>query len=146
MVRVVATFVVVIVAACRPPGWGKDVSDVDAGEAAPDADDTPAPDAGPTPPDAAAVTCEQTFRLEGQGAATSIWLTGDFVGWAGNPTDGAIALELGGDAAWTATHTFDAGSYQYKFIVDGATWIADPANPDTIGDGLGGFNSVYSCE
>jgi hypothetical protein len=137
---------VLLLAACRPPGWGKDPPDVDAGEASPDADDTPAPDAAPADPDATPTTCEHGFRLEGQGSATSVWLTGDFVGWAGNPGDGAIALALGVDAAWTATHTFDAGSYQYKFIVDGSTWMADPANPDQISDGLGGFNSVYVCE
>ncbi len=145
MLRLAATSVLIasLVPACRPPGWGKDPIDVDAG-GSPDADVTPAPDAAPPSPDASAVSCEASFRLEGQGAATAVSLTGDFVGWAGTTADGAVALTLGGDGAWTGARTFAAGSYQYKFIVDGV-WMADPANPDTIGDGLGGFNSVYVC-
>src|SRR5688572_27243281 len=137
--------VVIFLAACRPPGYGEE-PDTDAGADAasvtgPDA--APAPDAGP---DAAAVTCEGSFRLEGYGGAASVWLTGDFVGWAGSTGDGAVALALGVDGAWTGTRTFDEGTYQYKFIIDGTSWIADPANPETIDDGFGGINSVYLCE
>jgi hypothetical protein len=131
-------------AACRPPGYGEE-PDTDAGpgpDAAPGIDAAPAPDAGP---DAAPVTCEASFRLEGHGTAASVWLTGDFVGWAGNPGDGAVALVLGGDGVWTGARTFDEGTYVYKFIVDGTSWIADPANPDTVDDGFGGVNSVYRC-
>lgn len=155
MLRVCCWIVLVaaLAAACRPPGWGKDPDDgddadagatVDGDPGAPDADVT-APDAA-TGPDAAPVSCAQTFRLEGQAGASSVWLTGDFVDWAGTPAAGAIELTLGGDDAWTTTRTFDGGSYEYKFIVDGATWMTDPANPNTVGDGLGGFNSVYVCE
>ena len=58
---------------------------------------------------------------------------------------GAIALTLGTDGAWTGQHTFAAGVYQYKFIVDASQWIADPTNPNGIDDGLGGRNSLYTC-
>ena len=44
---------------------------------------------------AVAVTCEGSFRLEGYERAASVWLTGDFVAWAGTPEDGAVALALG---------------------------------------------------
>jgi len=71
-------------------------------------------------------------------------VTGDFVGWAGSVVDGAVAMTLGGDQAWTAQHTFAPGTYQYRFNVDG-TWMADPANPNQVPNGLGGFNSVVSC-
>ena len=129
-----------VAAACHPPGWGKEEPPADA--AAPDG--APSPD-GPIPIDGAAVTCDADFRLDGHGGAVSVWLTGDFVGWAGQPADGAIALTL--DAgAWKGAHTFAAGSYQYKFIVDGASWIPDPGNPNTIDDGFGGTNSVYTCD
>src|SRR5262249_48025087 len=30
---------------------------------------------------------------------------------------------------------------QYKFFVDGTTWVVDPANPNTVSDGFGGMNS-----
>jgi len=138
--------VVILLAACRPPGYGE--SEADAGA---DAAAAPAPDAAAGPDgapavDAALVTCDAAFRLEGYPDATSVWLTGDFVGWAGSPDDGAVALVLGGDGAWTATRSFDAGTYVYKFIVDGTSWIADPGNPDTVDDGFGGINSLYVCD
>lgn len=135
-------FALVVLAACHPPGWGKDQGEVDAAAAV---DAAPAPDAGPTAPDATPITCDQTFRLEGQAAATSVLLTGDFTSWAGQPADGAIPLTLDVDSAWTVVHTFAAGTYQYKFIVDGA-WIPDPANPDTVDDTFGGVNSLYVCD
>ena len=135
--------VLLLAAACRPPGYGKGDDDgaPDAGLDAPVGSD---PDAAPAP-DAPQLTCDATFQLAGHDTATEVWLTGDFVGWAGQPADGAIALVLGGDGIWSVTHTFDAGTYQYKLIVDGA-WIADPANPDTVDDGFGGVNSLYVCE
>jgi serine protease AprX len=36
------------------------------------------------------------------------------------------------------------GTYQYKFLLDGGRWLADPANPLRAHDGYGGFNSVLS--
>jgi len=127
----------VVVVACRPPGYDK-------------GDDTPAIDAAPKPPDAAidapaATTCEKSFRLEGNGSASSVWLTGSFVSWGGNPGAGAVELVKGADDVWSVVKTMDAGSHQYKFIVDGTNWIADPANPNFIDDGFGGRNSVYTC-
>lgn len=134
-----AMFTAVLLAvACRPPGYDKGGGD-----------DAPAVDAAPTPPDAApdaaATTCEKGFRLDGHGGASTVWLTGDFVMWGGNPGAGAVELAKDGDGVWMGTHTFDAGSHQYKFIVDGTTWITDPANPNQIDDGFGGTNSVYTC-
>ena len=123
--------------ACRPPGYDK-------------GDDTaPAVDAAPTQPDAAidaaATTCEKSFRLEGNGGAGSVWLTGSFTNWGGDPGAGAIELAKGGDDVWSVVKAMDAGSHQYKFIVDGSSWIADPANPNFVDDGFGGRNSVYTC-
>ena len=122
--------------ACTPPGWGKPLPDAAAGD-------------GTSPPiDAAidgAATCDRAFRLEGHATASSVWLTGDFLSWAGNPASGAIQLALGADGAWTASYTFTAGPHQYKFIVDQSQWITDPTNPDQVDDGLGGKNSLYTC-
>jgi hypothetical protein len=122
--------------ACRPPGYGKgddDVEPVD-GPAADSSTDTPA-----------ATTCEKSFRLDGRESAGSVWLTGSFVQWGGDPANGAIAFTLGGDGGWTVTHTFDPGAHQYKFIVDTSEWIVDPSNPEQIDDGFGGKNSLYLC-
>jgi len=38
---------------------------------------------------------------------------------------------------------------QYKFVVDGSSWITDPGNPNQVDDGFGGFNSLLdgiTCE
>ena len=129
-------FAIALLAACHPPGYGK-------------GDDTPTVDAAPKHPDAAidapaATTCAKEFRLDNSGAAT-VWLTGEFVNWGGNPGAGAVELAKGGDGIWSVMRTMDAGAHQYKFIVDGNNWIMDPANPNTIDDGFGGKNSLYTC-
>lgn len=134
---VVGLLVVTAVAACRPPGWGgDDGTDVDAA-AGPD---SRAVDAAVD----AAASCTKAFRLEGHSAASSVALTGSFNSWAPN-APAAISLVLGTDGAWTGMHTFAPGLHQYKFIVSGNQWIADPANPDGADDGFGGRNSLYTC-
>jgi len=126
--------------ACRPPGYGKGDDDgVDAAATG----DGPRSDAAIDSP--AAATCLKAFRLDGHSTATSVWLTGTFTMWAATPGAGAIVLTQGVDGAWTGDHTFTAGTYQYKFIVDGNTWILDPTNLDTVDDGMGNQNSRYIC-
>jgi hypothetical protein len=76
------------------------------------------------------------------GAETSVELRGNFApeGWLkGIPmTKGA--------SSWTASLTAPWGvDLQYKFVVDGATWVADPLNPNKVGDGFGGDNSVLKA-
>jgi hypothetical protein len=136
-VRVVC--LVIALAACRPPGYGKgdDAPPDDTVDAGADGDasiDTPA-----------GVTCAKPFRLEGRSTASTVWLSGSFVEWGGDPAHGAIELTLGNDGAWTVTHEFEPGAHQYKFIVNGTEWIVDPTNPDQVDDGFGGTNSLYLC-
>lgn len=135
---------VVLLCACRPPGYGKE----DMPDAAPMATD----DGGGTGSDDAAIdappaamTCEHAFRLDGHGTDSSVWLTGSFVSWAESPGAGAIELTLGVDGGWTGTYAFEAGTHAYKYIVNGNTWILDPTNPNTADDGMGNTNSVYVC-
>ena len=131
--------VVLLLAACRPPGYGKgggggdDAVEVDAAVAMPDA---------PKTPDAPQV-CTKAFRLEGHGSAGAVLLTGSFTSWAGTAPP-AIAMTKGLDGVWTGTADVMAGANQYKFIVDG-NWIVDPGNPDQMDDGFGGKNSVITC-
>jgi hypothetical protein len=134
-----------VVGACHPPGWGRD-PEVDAapadagsgdGEAATDGGDL---DAG----DDAAAACAHTFRLEGFGSAGEALVTGDFVQWVGTAAEGAVAMTLGQDTAWTGGRMLSPGVYQYRFIVDGV-WMEDPANPDRVDNGLGGYNSIVRC-
>jgi hypothetical protein len=133
--RVRAALVLLLVAGCPPPGYGKHAADASI--------DTPgAVDAAI---DASAAACMQSFRLDGYAIASTVVLTGDFTHWAGTVAAGAIAMTKGSDGAWTLTYGFARGSYQYKYVVDGTTWIADPTNPNTVPDGFGGKNSLYTC-
>lgn len=142
--RTCLVVVLLAVVGCHPPGWGKDDDPTVDGATTTDAaasDGTAAIDGGDLD---AAASCVRTFRLEGFGTATTAVVTGDFVGWVGTAAEGAVAMTLGADQAWTAERTFAAGTYQYRFNVDG-TWMTDPANPNQVPNGLGGFNSVVSC-
>jgi glycosidase len=76
-----------------------------------------------------------TFSHSAPGAA-KVSLAGEFNGWsdAANPMTNQ-------DGTWTLTLNLAPGSYQYKFVVDGA-WKQDPNNPEAVPDGFGGNNSV----
>ncbi len=92
------------------------------------------------PPDA--TPCDvHTFTYAG--AATSVWVTGSFTDWATTPP-GALAMTDAGGGAWSVTAQIGEGRQSYKLILDGATWIVDPANPDRESDGFGGQNSVVT--
>ena len=121
---------VVLVCACRPPGYGKDggtrdatTTDGQAGSADASVDSPPA------------ARCEHAFRLDGHGTDQSVWLTGSFTSWADTLQAGAVAFTLGVDGGWTGTYAFEAGTHQYKLIVNGNDWILDPTNPNTADDG-----------
>ncbi|HEX5063844.1 MAG TPA: glycogen-binding domain-containing protein [Kofleriaceae bacterium] len=130
--------VVLLVAACRPPGYGKepppDAAEQDSSMVTIDASI-----------DANVPVCDHGFRVDGFGSASSFWMTGSFTNWAGDPVNGAIAFTLGTDGAWSGSYRFQAGTHQYKFIVNGTDWILDPTNPNTADDGMGHTNNVYTC-
>jgi hypothetical protein len=134
-VRLVA--IALCLLACRPPGYGKEPppdAAVDAGKTADAASDA-----------ATMLVCDHAFRIDGHATASSVWLTGTFSNWAGNPQAGAIEFVLGNDGAWTGSYKFEPGTHQYKLIVNGSEWILDPTNPNTADDGMGHTNNVYTC-
>jgi hypothetical protein len=94
---------------------------------------------------AAGASCTATEFSLTDDAATSVALAGSFNGWS--PTEWPLS-DGDGDGIWTGAFDLASGSYQYKFVVDGANWITDPANPDLASDGYGGWNSVVTvvCE
>jgi hypothetical protein len=141
-VPVRVAFALCLLAACRPPGYGKGDGTPDAPAASPDAAVAGGHDASPD--GVVAQLCHKGFRLDQHGEAGAVYLTGDFVQWGADPQHGAIAFVLGADSGWTVSHDFAAGSYQYKFIVDG-NWILDPTNPDVVDDGMGHQNSAFTC-
>lgn len=47
------------------------------------------------------------------------------------------------DGAWAATVRFERGSrHEYRFVVDGERWFADPEADDHVANPFGGMNSV----
>ena len=130
--------VLALLIGCHPPGYDKR-DGVDAPAASVDAPAAPTGDA------TTAATCAHPFRLDGHGSAGSVWLSGDFVQWATSPSAGAIAFTVDAGGGWNGTYTFLPGPHQYKFIIDGNQWIDDPTNPNTVDDGMGNVNSLYTC-
>jgi glycosidase len=88
-----------------------------------------------------------SFALESASART-VWVTGSFLPavsgmWPRNPSEGALELTRDASGTFRTTTTVArSGTYTYKLIVDGTTYIPDPANPLTEPDGFGGQNSV----
>ena len=101
----------------------------------------PEMDAGPPPP-----PCnEVTFTYEG--AATSVWVSGSWLAtdevWPPTPAEGALELVEDPAGVWSLTVLVEPiERHEYKLILNGDEWIADPANPSSVPDGFGGMNSV----
>ena len=71
-------------------------------------------------------------------ARTGVAVCGDFNSWATT----ADPMTQQADGSWTLTRKMPAGTYGYKFLVDGTTWKQDEGNPEARDDGFGGKNSV----
>lgn len=78
-----------------------------------------------------------SFQLHAP-AATSVAIAGDFNGW----DHVADPLTRDRDGVWRATLRLAPGVVRYKFVVDGTTWLEDPANPHREVSPLGTYNSV----
>jgi hypothetical protein len=73
--------------------------------------------------------------------ASKVTLVGDFNAWDTSTTPmvkGAV------EGLWLVTMPLDTGSYQYAFVVDGVTWIADPAAPVALEDEFGTPSSILT--
>ena len=68
----------------------------------------------------------------------AVYLAGEFNQW--NPTAKKMAYKAR-SGLYTATVKLAAGTYQYKFVIDG-TWCADPENVNAVANDQGTFNSV----
>ena len=81
-----------------------------------------------------------TFRLRGFADAKVVAVAGEFNDW--NQSQFLFARE-GGE--WVCRVNLPAGTYQYKFIVDG-NWLTDPNNPLSVHDRRGFENSLLRAE
>ena len=69
----------------------------------------------------------------------SVQLKGEFNGWT--PARTPLKLENGN---WVTSIPLNPGRYQYLIVMDGKEQI-DPANPDSVDNNLGGYNSVLKA-
>jgi hypothetical protein len=69
------------------------------------------------------------FTYEDPGAV-SVSLAGGFNNWNTN----AHAMTKDSKGVWRVTVALGPGKYEYKFVVNGSGWIADPENPVVVGD------------
>jgi hypothetical protein len=61
--------------------------------------------------------------------AGSVHLAGDFNNWSMNTEP----LTMDDEGVWRVVIDLAPGSYEYKFVVNGSDWIADPENPVVTG-------------
>ena len=71
-------------------------------------------------------------------SARDVRIVGDFSDW--EPLENSMVQEQG-KHIWTGKIPLEAGTYQYKFIVDGE-WKVDPENPEVVTTSMGARNSA----
>jgi len=81
-----------------------------------------------------------TFVYRADKKLNSVHVAGTFNGW----DKGANPMRADADGVtWRATLPLKSGSYQYKFVLDGADWVTDPAT-QTITEANGNPNSLLT--
>ena len=86
-----------------------------------------------------AATKSVTFTVHAD-KGKAVYVAGEFNKW--NPTAKKMTFKAG---VYSATLKLPAGSYQYKFVIDG-TWCADPENANSVPNDQGTFNSVITVK
>ena len=66
----------------------------------------------------------------------AVYLAGSFNDWK---TDGPPMAGPDAEGRYTARVELERGDYQYKFVLDGKSWRADPGNPDHAGQHQNSF-------
>ncbi|MCX5801614.1 MAG: glycogen-binding domain-containing protein [Candidatus Eisenbacteria bacterium] len=69
------------------------------------------------------------FTYEDPGAA-SVSVAGGFNNWSTTTNP----MTKDGKGVWGVAMALGPGKYEYKFVVNGSSWIADPDNPIVVGD------------
>lgn len=88
-----------------------------------------------------AATKNVTFTVHAD-KGKAVYVAGEFNKW--NPTAKKMAYKAKA-GLYTATLKLAAGTYQYKFVIDG-TWCADPENVNSVANDQGTFNSVINVK
>ena len=77
-----------------------------------------------------------TFSYTPDTAAKNVSVFGNFNFWLRNQ----LMMKKNDDGTFSISIPFEPGQYEYLFSVDGRE-ILDPSNPDSVPNGLGGYNS-----
>ena len=80
-----------------------------------------------------------TFTVHAE-KGKAVYLSGEFNGW--DPAAKKMSYKAR-SGIYAATVKLAAGTYQYKFVIDGV-WCADPENADSVPNDQGTFNSVVT--
>ena len=73
-----------------------------------------------------------------------IYLAGSFNNWS--PSDEVYLMkDEDGDGTWSITVKLNAGTYQYKYVINGK-WTQDTYAPGDAPDGFGGRNSQFEVK
>lgn len=83
-------------------------------------------------------TVEVRFVLDAPDAKT-VFLAGDFSSW--DPK--GMELRKTPSGVWERKIRLRRGqAYSYNFVIDGSTWVVDPAAPERVDDGFGGESAL----
>lgn len=82
-------------------------------------------------------TISHTFVYDAPGELQSVHVAGTFNNWSNS----ADPMKLEGTRQWRLTKALPAGMHQYKFVLNGSTWITDPRSKKDVDDGNGNTNS-----
>ncbi len=85
------------------------------------------------------VAGQHTFVFVSDKPLKSVAVAGSFNNW--NTSANPMKADADGKT-WRLSLPLDYGKYQYKFVLDGSTWVPDPQATGKEPDGNGGFNSV----
>lgn len=70
-----------------------------------------------------------------------VYIMGAFNGWSRS----SHPLTLGSDGRWQTELSLPEGHHPYQLVADGVE-MPDPANPEKVDNGFGGFNSILTIE
>lgn len=80
-------------------------------------------------------------KISYKGKASKVSLVGEMTAWQ----RGVMPFSSSDGETWSINFSLPAGDYQYQIAVDDDQ-ILDPSNPQKVGNGSGGFNSLLSLK
>lgn len=84
------------------------------------------------------------FKPDGTSKGKKIYLAGNFNDW--KPDNPQYLMTDDGSGTFSITVKLPPGTYQYKYVLDGTTWVKDPYSPGDAPDGFGGRNGKFDVK